>query len=192
MNPLFPLNNVVHVRSLICGQTCVRGSYLRYISRSVCAPLESCSACTMRSAASSVSITRIRYRCLETCTCSGSQSAVSMCGIFHCYRQVKVLIACAHDVRSINFKYHSCHLASSPRKAGGFSQPGVQDVRRRQLTSCFRCRSPCLLQSLDLRRQLSDSSLVFNSSLCDPSADHGLHVLVLWNHGCVVLLALTI
>ena len=44
------------------------------------------------------------------------------------------------------------------------AQPGVQDVRRGLRTSCPRCRAPCLLQSLDLCRELADSLLVFNSA----------------------------
>ena len=63
------------------------------------------------------------------------------------------------------------------------SQPRI---RRELPTSRARCRAPCLLQSLDLRRQLSDSSLIFHLGLSDQNTDHGLHGLVLWNHGCVV------
>ena len=45
---------------------CVRRLHLRHISRDASAPFEPCTACTMRCAASSVSITRIRYKCLGT------------------------------------------------------------------------------------------------------------------------------
>ena len=62
------------------------------------------------------------------------------------------------------------------------SQPRI---RRELRTGRARCRAPCLLQSLDLCRQLSDSSLIFHLGLSDQPTDHGLHGLVLWNHGCV-------
>ena len=37
-----------------------------------------------------------------------------------------------------------------------------------------------LLECLDLCRQLSDSTLVFNSGFSDPSTDHRFHTLISW------------
>ena len=83
--------------------SCVRGLYLQYINRSASAPLESCTACATRSAASSVSITRIRCKCRSLCWISSM-----------------AVISSGYLSPLLNLKYYSCHFVFSPRKTGGF------------------------------------------------------------------------
>ena len=114
-------------------------------------------ACTIRSAVSSVNLTRIRYRCLESWICSTSQRVVS---IGPCAGSSMAVTNSGYlSPLHMMLKYHSCHFVFSPRKTGGFP-------------------SRHLLESLDLCRQLPDSALVFNSGFSEPSTDYGLHTSV--------------
>ena len=93
------------------------------------APMGSCTAGTMRRAASSVNI---RY-------VLGSQSVVS---IVPCARSSPAFTKSGyrspmHMMYALNLKYHFCHLASSPRKAGGLSNL----VSRMFVVGCGRAAS---------------------------------------------------
>ena len=102
-------------------RTCVRGLYLRYIRRNASPLLESCTACTMRSATSSVSISRIRHTCRETWICSGSQRVVSIvpCAGSSTAVTKSGYLSPLRVVYSRNLQYHSCHRDSSQRKTDG-------------------------------------------------------------------------
>ena len=111
----------------------VRGLYLRCSNRNASAPLESCTACTMRSAASSV-ITRISYRCRETWICSESQRVVSIgpCAGSSVAVTSSGYLSPLHMMYALNLKYHSCHFVPSPRKTGGFPS----SASRRFIAGC--------------------------------------------------------
>ena len=142
---------------------CVRGLYIRCSNRSASASLESCTACTMRSAPSSVSITRVRYRCRETWICSASQRAVSIgpCAGSSMAVTNSGYLSPLHMTYAVNLKYRSCHFVSSPRKTGGFPSR----ASRRFVAGCVAVAPAAaashLLESLDLCRQLSNPALVF-------------------------------
>ena len=143
---------------------------------------------TMRSAASSVSMTKTRCKCRDTRICSASRTVVSNVP----YAASSIALTKSryrsplYMMDDLNFQVPLLPSRFFVTEDGWFSQPGVQDVRRGLRSSCPRCRCPCLLEFLNLCCQLSDSSLVFNSGLPYPSTDYGLHVLVPWNHGCVI------
>ena len=61
--------------------------------------------------------------------------------------------------------------------------PAIALLRPGRLAAC---PTSCLL-FYGPRHQLSDPPPVLSSGLSDPSKDHSLHGLIVWNHGCVVL-----